>query len=235
MVDFNKKLDEALEDAKRDKKPTIHYTTQTLESDRPLAICGIRTTAASSTENPQAVTCGRCLNKLKKNPDTGTKKVADTNEAEAPIQIMSDGVEIDTATTVEEATAKAQDFSDSMGGIEIEVVQGGAILYTIGGEQEEEEKPVGKPKKQAKVTDIKEGKDKAAAKKATAPAKKETPAKAPKEKGDCVCGCGTKTGGTFAPGHDGRVHGWMKQVAAGTKKLKELPESAQKYIKAHTA
>jgi hypothetical protein len=36
---------------------------------------------------------------------------------------------------------------------------------------------------------------------------------------DCFCGCGTKTsGGMFAPGHDGRVAGWIKRIDAGSMK-----------------
>lgn len=45
------------------------------------------------------------------------------------------------------------------------------------------------------------------------------PPKAPKAKKlrDCVCGCGTQTGGLFAPGHDARLHAWQKRIKADPK------------------
>lgn len=62
-------------------------------------------------------------------------------------------------------------------------------------------------------------KDKAKAKAATgaAPAKAAKVAAPKKEKvvSDCKCGCGTKTGGSFAPGHDARYYGWLKKFVEG--------------------
>lgn len=45
---------------------------------------------------------------------------------------------------------------------------------------------------------------------------------------DCRCGCGSKTGGTFATGHDARYYGWLKKVIAGSMEFKELPRHLQK-------
>lgn len=70
-----------------------------------------------------------------------------------------------------------------------------------------------------------------------APAKKAAPAAAKQKKeavqNPCTCGCGTMTGGNFAPGHDARVHGWGKKIAAGLMKYGDVPASAQKYLKEH--
>lgn len=75
----------------------------------------------------------------------------------------------------------------------------------------------------------------AQAKKAAAPAKKAngTAKKSNGTLNDCVCGCGGKTGKNFVPGHDSKVHSWAKKVATGEIKLGSLPQSAQKYIRAH--
>ncbi len=42
----------------------------------------------------------------------------------------------------------------------------------------------------------------------------------------CICGCGTpiKPKSTFAPGHDARVHGWMRKIEKGEMDASELPE-----------
>ena len=39
--------------------------------------------------------------------------------------------------------------------------------------------------------------------------------KKPKEKKPCVCGCGTLTGGSWAPGHDARFYAAVKKVRSG--------------------
>lgn len=43
----------------------------------------------------------------------------------------------------------------------------------------------------------------------------------------CVCGCSTDTTGYFAPGHDARVHGWIKKLAAGKMKPSEIPAAVR--------
>jgi hypothetical protein len=91
----------------------------------------------------------------------------------------------------------------------------------------------------AKVEKLKQKAASKAAAPAAKPAKaaKGAPAakapKAPREKKErvmspCRCGCGTETGGTFAPGHDARFYGWLKKVSAGTMEFKELPKHLQK-------
>jgi hypothetical protein len=40
---------------------------------------------------------------------------------------------------------------------------------------------------------------------------------------DCACGCGEETMSYFAPGHDGRWHGWMKKIAAGADPADIIP------------
>lgn len=71
---------------------------------------------------------------------------------------------------------------------------------------------------------------KVAAKKA---APKVAKAKVEKVMNDCLCGCGTSTGGNFAPGHDARVHGYGKKIARGDMKFSEIHPLAQKYLKDH--
>ena len=82
---------------------------------------------------------------------------------------------------------------------------------------------------------------KAAAPAPTKQAKPAPEAKAPKVKAekvvnDCTCGCGNKTGGLFAPGHDARVHGWGKKIDRGEMTFKQLTEEgrleAVKWLKA---
>jgi hypothetical protein len=70
---------------------------------------------------------------------------------------------------------------------------------------------------------------KSAAKKVKAKAKANGAAKskAPKTVRDCVCGCKTQTTGFFAPGHDARVHGWIKKLAAGKMKPSEIPAAVR--------
>lgn len=40
----------------------------------------------------------------------------------------------------------------------------------------------------------------------------------------CACGCGRRTGRTFAPGHDARLKGGCVRVARGLMTLKEVAE-----------
>jgi hypothetical protein len=84
-------------------------------------------------------------------------------------------------------------------------------------------KPVGKPKAGNPV-----GKPKGAAKPV---AKAKTP-KEPKEQRPCLCACGGTTGGKFVPGHDARVKGWFKKIAAGDEEFtfNKLPKSLQKLV-----
>jgi len=39
----------------------------------------------------------------------------------------------------------------------------------------------------------------------------------------CACGCGEETMSYFAPGHDGRWHGWMKKIAGGADPAEVIP------------
>lgn len=48
---------------------------------------------------------------------------------------------------------------------------------------------------------------------------------------DCLCGCGTETGGRFAPGHDARVKGLLLKVERGEEKADSLAESLKPYVK----
>jgi hypothetical protein len=48
----------------------------------------------------------------------------------------------------------------------------------------------------------------------------------------CLCGCGTKVKGRFAPGHDGRVNGWLLAVERGEKQPSELPTSVREALAA---
>ena len=48
----------------------------------------------------------------------------------------------------------------------------------------------------------------------------------------CLCGCGAKVKGHFAPGHDGRVHGWLLAVERGEKQDSELPASVREALAA---
>ncbi len=41
----------------------------------------------------------------------------------------------------------------------------------------------------------------------------------------CVCGCGTPTKGTWAPGHDGRATGWALRVERGILTLEQVPDN----------
>lgn len=66
-----------------------------------------------------------------------------------------------------------------------------------------------------------------AAKKAVA---KTAKPKVAKEQKDCLCGCGTKTGGNFAPGHDSKVHSIYNKIKAGTEKRSALNNGAFKYM-----
>lgn len=45
---------------------------------------------------------------------------------------------------------------------------------------------------------------------------------------DCRCQCGTKTGGTFAPGHDARYFGWLKKISSNDMDFKELPAALRR-------
>lgn len=47
--------------------------------------------------------------------------------------------------------------------------------------------------------------------------------KEPKTLNLCGCGCGTPVKSSFAPGHDAKLHGWIKKLAAGKMLLTELP------------
>jgi hypothetical protein len=47
--------------------------------------------------------------------------------------------------------------------------------------------------------------------------------KPPKTVRQCACGCGGQTSGHFVPGHDSRLHGWIRKLADGRMDPKELP------------
>jgi hypothetical protein len=47
--------------------------------------------------------------------------------------------------------------------------------------------------------------------------------KAPKFLNACGCGCGQPCKSRFLPGHDAKLHGWVKKLAAGVMSLDELP------------
>ena len=47
----------------------------------------------------------------------------------------------------------------------------------------------------------------------------------PKAKTPCDCGCGTETGGMFAPGHDARVYSAARKVLKGDMTRKEANET----------
>lgn len=46
----------------------------------------------------------------------------------------------------------------------------------------------------------------------------------------CACGCGTKVGGTFAQGHDARVHSWLLAVERGERTKASLPDETRKAL-----
>jgi hypothetical protein len=68
---------------------------------------------------------------------------------------------------------------------------------------------------------------KAAAKVAKANGKVKSAAKAkgPKVLKPCVCTCGGQTASYFCPGHDARMHGWIKKLAEGTIEPKDVPKA----------
>jgi len=151
-------------------------------------------------------------------------------------KIMADGVLLDEADNVSDACKAAVEASVGLGEDTIvEVVKTGITRFKYRGGHHLPLKNAPKSAKPTpKVANIKDAKPKAAA---TGAKPKEAK---PKANGagavnDCVCGCGGKTGKTFVPGHDARVHSWMKQIAKGTKKMAEFPAISQKYMKAHTA
>lgn len=43
----------------------------------------------------------------------------------------------------------------------------------------------------------------------------------------CGCGCGSSTLSRYLPGHDAKLHGWMKRVGDGRMKVEELPEQVR--------
>ena len=47
--------------------------------------------------------------------------------------------------------------------------------------------------------------------------------KQPKFLNACGCGCGQPCKSRFLPGHDAKLHGWVKKLAAGVMSLDELP------------
>ena len=57
-------------------------------------------------------------------------------------------------------------------------------------------------------------KERVAANKAKRAAEART-AKPPKEKHECLCGCGEMVNGRFKMGHDARYHAWLKKFATG--------------------
>lgn len=65
---------------------------------------------------------------------------------------------------------------------------------------------------------------KANGKPAAAREKKE---KAPKTVRACACACGGQTTGSFVPGHDARMHGWIKKLGDGRLEPKEIPASVR--------
>ena len=86
-----------------------------------------------------------------------------------------------------------------------------------------------KAKAAAKVAT--KGKPVAKAPKGKVAGKAKTP-KEPKEQHPCLCACGGLTGGKFVPGHDARVKGWFKKIAAGDEEFtfNKLPKSLQKLV-----
>lgn len=62
------------------------------------------------------------------------------------------------------------------------------------------------------------------------------PKAAPKEKKlaathNCICGCGTETGGKFAPGHDARAKGLLLKVERGDLKVADLHPELARWVK----
>jgi hypothetical protein len=48
---------------------------------------------------------------------------------------------------------------------------------------------------------------------------------------DCLCGCGTETGGRFAAGHDARVKGLLLKVERGDEPKSAINETLAQYVK----
>lgn len=98
--------------------------------------------------------------------------------------------------------------------------------------QSEDELVDGQPANPETETPDMEGTDmakKAAGTKKAAAAKKpaEKREKAPKTVRKCACSCGTETTGFFAPGHDARMHGWIKKLESGKIEAKEVPAAVR--------
>lgn len=52
--------------------------------------------------------------------------------------------------------------------------------------------------------------------------------KPPKTVRKCFCGCGEETTGFFAPGHDARFNGWLKQIEKGKSTAEKLLTKTQR-------
>lgn len=252
----------------------FHYVQNTLESETPTSICGLRTSHASSTENPQAVTCIRCKKKLGdqiKAVDLGVQaspngtdpeekvEAVETVEQQAEEQVeipveeqpseqvsgmvglkyilIADGAELDGTDDLSEATKKAVEASQALEGVIVNVVEGGQIRHRY--KNGKHLPPLkSKPPTKANVHNIADAKGKVAAPKPPTRAEQRLKEKVPPKPttmNECVCGCGGKTVRTFCPGHDARVHSWMKKITKGDLKIGTLPPIAQKYIKQHSA
>lgn len=100
--------------------------------------------------------------------------------------------------------------------------------------QNEDDLDDGQPSESVTETPDTEGNDmakKAAGAKKTAVGAKKAAApkreKAPKTVRKCACSCGTETTGFFAPGHDARMHGWIKKLETGKIEAKEVPAAVR--------
>jgi hypothetical protein len=65
----------------------------------------------------------------------------------------------------------------------------------------------------------------AKAAKANGKAKSAPKVKAEKVMKPCACACGGETASYFCPGHDARMHGWIKKLAEGTIEPKDVPKT----------
>lgn len=104
-------------------------------------------------------------------------------------------------------------------------------LAAVGAAKEEPEMAQTKSAR-SKATKVaeKERKAKLVSKKA---AKAPKAKKAPSDKAtnDCLCGCKTKVGGKFAPGHDARVKGMLLRIERGEESVDKLPAALSALVK----
>lgn len=159
---------------------------------------------------------------MAKGKDRGKSK--GKGKVAAVAQSTETEIDLDLVGTVGTDAEMGASFGDFEAAIDMDAEPAGGQLAAS--ESETATTPEGKGMATATATRSHKANGKAANGKAKA-AKREKVTKTVRK---CACACGGETTGHFLPGHDARLHGWIKKLADGRIEPKDIPSSVVKHL-----